>query len=779
MPARATIELLARDQGFRAAMANVQTTMGRVADRFRGVAVAARYLLAATGGSAALAVRIASDMEESSSAFRVAFGSGADEAEKWVEATARSMNRGRLDLIKYMSTLQNTFVPFGFARDKATELSKSVTTLAVDLGSFRNMADADVLRDLQSALVGNHETMRKYGVVINDTNLKQQMLSMGLIKGKEAATEQDKVMARLAIIYAQTRDAQGDAVRTGGGFANQLKGLGGQVQDLAVAIGTPLMSALNAWISGMRQGLPWLVEWIKQHQLLAGSIAAVSLATLGLAAFLPQLVGGFGMLVAAGGSAAKAIGAVTAALKAFIVLNAAEKVQALYPAFFALQGAAMAAGTALKSAWTSLIGLAANPIALGLAAIAAAGWVAYRSWDQAAESLERTHAATKNLADLQAKLAATRTTQTGGSLQDELTKRSQIANLNRALAQEARAEAERLRNDPARKGFAGQEAVAEATRRQIAEQERFAAVYDERAAAAEREADAVRKRMSDEDEARKAQLEYEQSPEKQRYDKYREEFQRQALLTDQLGKTQREQKLLEYAAAGYTREQLESLDAILREQEATEKLLETQKQQQETIEEANKSAQEKAASIARDILALTGGATEDQLELFDLQNLGVAEETLKRIAELQRERAAARDEKEESEQYQKRVEDARRLARTQEEINAEKKEEYRLMLENRDIEQYEYERLVAMLDKVREASRVGKFEGLTEAYKRIAEAAGKSTPQAAPAEQARRAEERGRDAAEESKRQTRTLVEIRDYLKGAVEGLLVQPGRLG
>ena len=47
-----------------------------------------------------------------------------------------------------MAGLQDTFVPLGIARDEAAELSKSLVTLAVDVASFNNTADADVITGL-------------------------------------------------------------------------------------------------------------------------------------------------------------------------------------------------------------------------------------------------------------------------------------------------------------------------------------------------------------------------------------------------------------------------------------------------------------------------------------------------------------------------------------------------------------------------------------------------------------------------------------------------------
>ena len=136
--------------------------------------------------------------------------------------------------------------------------------LAIDMASFNNVADANVIKDLQSAIVGNHETVRKYGVIISETRLKAQMLTMGLIKGKEAASEQAKVMARLSLILEGTTDAQGDAVRTAGSFANQMKALKAQITDLSKELGTVLLPRLTKFVKYLKDAVKWVRE-NKEH----------------------------------------------------------------------------------------------------------------------------------------------------------------------------------------------------------------------------------------------------------------------------------------------------------------------------------------------------------------------------------------------------------------------------------------------------------------------------------------------------------------------------------
>jgi hypothetical protein len=140
-------------------------------------------------------VKTASDAEETQAKFSAVFKELTSEAEDFVQATAKELGRSTNDLRAFMGTLQDTFVPLGFARDQGLEMSKALTKLTLDLASFNNMAQPEVLRALQSAIVGNHETVRRFGVIINQTVLSQELMNMGIKDGAKNATEAQKAQA--------------------------------------------------------------------------------------------------------------------------------------------------------------------------------------------------------------------------------------------------------------------------------------------------------------------------------------------------------------------------------------------------------------------------------------------------------------------------------------------------------------------------------------------------------------------------------------------------------
>jgi len=193
----------------------------------------------------AAAIAASSRVEEMTSKFNVVFGEAAPRASKALEEFGAAVNRSRYDLQEMAASVQDTFVPLGFARTEASKMSVALVRLATDVASFNNAADITVMQDFQSALVGNHETVRKYGIVISEATIKQELAKMGAEGLTGAALEQAKVQARLNLILAGTSDAQGDAARTADSYANVSRGLEAAMLDLKVAIGDGLVPAMK------------------------------------------------------------------------------------------------------------------------------------------------------------------------------------------------------------------------------------------------------------------------------------------------------------------------------------------------------------------------------------------------------------------------------------------------------------------------------------------------------------------------------------------------------
>lgn len=243
-------------------------------------------------------VKTASDAEETQAKFSAVFKELTSEAEDFVQATAQELGRSTNDLRAFMGTLQDTFVPLGFARKEGLEMSKALTKLTLDLSSFNNMAQPEVLRALQSAIVGNHETVRRFGVIINQTVLSQELMNMGIKDGVKNATEAQKAQARLNIIIKGTTDAQGDALRTSNSFANQVRRLASVFEEFAVEIGNILIPVIKKMIGFFSSAINSFRELEGETKVLIVGLGAVALAIGPIITALGYLMTPLGLFIA-------------------------------------------------------------------------------------------------------------------------------------------------------------------------------------------------------------------------------------------------------------------------------------------------------------------------------------------------------------------------------------------------------------------------------------------------------------------------------------------------
>lgn len=215
-------------------------------------AAAAVYAAFAAGRAAVGAgfgfVEAASDFEESFSKFSVVFGKEAEAVEAQIDTITKTMGRSKSDFVTYTSSFQDLLVPMGFTRKEAAKMSVELSALAVDVGSFSNAADADVIDDFKSALIGSSETVAKYGIIAKEANVASEAYALGITEVGAKLTDQEKVQARVALLFKGTTDAQGDAARTSGSWSNQLKRLKADVNSISVEVGGNMIAALQQGI---------------------------------------------------------------------------------------------------------------------------------------------------------------------------------------------------------------------------------------------------------------------------------------------------------------------------------------------------------------------------------------------------------------------------------------------------------------------------------------------------------------------------------------------------
>lgn len=207
-------------------------------------------------------LELGSRVEEMQAKSSVVFGRFTDDVRAELQAFGQEVGRSAFQLEEMAASVQDTFVPMGFARGEAAQLSVQLAKLATDVASFNNASDTETMVAFQSALVGNHETVRRFGIVITEATLQQELYRMGINKTSQEASNAEKVQARLNLIMAGTTDAQGDAARTADSYANQSKRLSAELENLGVAVVRPLMGDFAYLVGLLADAAKGTREWL-------------------------------------------------------------------------------------------------------------------------------------------------------------------------------------------------------------------------------------------------------------------------------------------------------------------------------------------------------------------------------------------------------------------------------------------------------------------------------------------------------------------------------------
>lgn len=200
-------------------------------------------------------IKAASDLGETTSKVGVIFGKEAlPELQRFAAGAAKGLGQSKRSALDAAATFGVFGKSAGLAGGDLSKFSTSMVTLASDMASFGNTSPEEAIEAIGSALRGEAEPIRKYGVLLDDATLRNQALKLGLIDSvKEGLTPANKVLAAQAEILAQTSDAQGDFARTSEGLANQQRIAAAEFENAKVKLGGLLLPAITAAVSAFNE----------------------------------------------------------------------------------------------------------------------------------------------------------------------------------------------------------------------------------------------------------------------------------------------------------------------------------------------------------------------------------------------------------------------------------------------------------------------------------------------------------------------------------------------
>lgn len=210
------------------------------------------------------------DFYEATDLFHNAMGNLSGEADTLISKMQDLLGVDPTKAMTYMATIQSLGTSFGLASDKAYILSKNLTQLAYDEGSYWNKDVAETFTAMSSAISGEIEPIRRLGVDLSQARLQQELLALGFNKQVSSLSQADKAVLRYIAIMKQTANVQGNLAQTIQSPANQIKILKAQLDMLAKSVGSLLYPAMKSILPPLIAAVQLIREFVQWVAKLMG-----------------------------------------------------------------------------------------------------------------------------------------------------------------------------------------------------------------------------------------------------------------------------------------------------------------------------------------------------------------------------------------------------------------------------------------------------------------------------------------------------------------------------
>lgn len=210
------------------------------------------------------------DFYEATDLFHNAMGNLSGEADTLIGKMQGLLGVDPTKAMTYMATIQSLGTSFGLTSDKAYILSKNLTQLAYDEGSYWNKNVAETFTAMSSAISGEIEPIRRLGVDLSQARLQQELLALGFNKQVSSLSQADKAVLRYIAIMKQTANVQGNLAQTIQSPANQIKILKAQLDMLAKSVGSLLYPAMKSILPPLIAAVQLIREFVQWVAKLMG-----------------------------------------------------------------------------------------------------------------------------------------------------------------------------------------------------------------------------------------------------------------------------------------------------------------------------------------------------------------------------------------------------------------------------------------------------------------------------------------------------------------------------
>ena len=191
------------------------------------------------------AIQAASSAQEAAGAFGTTFAGAAEKLNEQLKENANLFGLTTSEAQQLVGVFGAVAQGIGFTQEESADLSARIFELSGDIASFNNItAGAEpVLQAFRSAIVGERESLKTYGIAIGEAEVQTKAFEMTGKTSTDQLTRQDKALATVELAFQQASVQIGNAKREEEGFAAQSLIARSATQELREELGEQLLPA--------------------------------------------------------------------------------------------------------------------------------------------------------------------------------------------------------------------------------------------------------------------------------------------------------------------------------------------------------------------------------------------------------------------------------------------------------------------------------------------------------------------------------------------------------
>lgn len=158
------------------------------------------------------------------------------------------------EVTQYASQLASVTNSVGQLGEVSIQASSAFTKLGADMSSLFNLNYSDVMKNLQSGLIGQSRAMYKYGIDITNATLSTYAYNLGVKKSVSEMTQMEKMQLRMIAILDQSKVSWGDLANTINSPSNMMRQFKNNMTEVSMVIGQlfmPIMQKVLPVINGI------------------------------------------------------------------------------------------------------------------------------------------------------------------------------------------------------------------------------------------------------------------------------------------------------------------------------------------------------------------------------------------------------------------------------------------------------------------------------------------------------------------------------------------------